>query len=165
MEDIKFVHTNLLAKDWKKLAQFYIEVLDCKPEYPERDMDGDWIDKMTNIKGVHITGIHLKLPGYTNGPTLEIFSYNHKIKRIKVKQINEIGFTHIAFRVKKIHGYIKKILEYGGSFYGEITETVIPDVGKLQAVYMRDPEGNIVELQNWELLSKKEKRILKIGKI
>jgi predicted enzyme related to lactoylglutathione lyase len=46
---IKFVHTNIIARDWKKLAQFYIDVFECEPLKPERDLDGEWIDKMTGI--------------------------------------------------------------------------------------------------------------------
>ena len=44
--EIKYVHTNLIAKDWKKLAQFYIDVFDCVSVYPEKNLSGDWIDKM-----------------------------------------------------------------------------------------------------------------------
>ncbi|MFZ5652735.1 MAG: VOC family protein [Bacillota bacterium] len=40
--NIKYVHTNIVARDWKKLSQFYIDVFDCKPVYPERDLSGDW---------------------------------------------------------------------------------------------------------------------------
>lgn len=149
MSGIKYVHTNILAKDWRKLAQFYVDVFGCEPLYPERDLQGEWIDNMTNISDVHIKGIHLKLPGYENGPTLEIFSYNHSHDRNNQIQINEIGFTHIAFRTDNVHESIDKVLEYGGSFYGEVVKTKIESVGTLTAVYMRDPEKNIVEIQNW----------------
>jgi predicted enzyme related to lactoylglutathione lyase len=149
MSKIKYVHTNILAKDWKKLAQFYIEVFDCEAVYPERDLQGDWIDNMTNIPDVRIKGIHLKLPGYENGPTLEIFSYNHPLDRSYQIQINEIGFTHIAFRTDNVREIIEKVIDHGGSFYGEVVETKIENVGTLTAVYMRDPEKNIIEIQNW----------------
>ncbi|MCK5470330.1 MAG: VOC family protein [Cyclobacteriaceae bacterium] len=147
---IKYVHTNILAKDWKKLSQFYIDVFGCKPVYPERDLKGEWIDNMTNISGVHIEGIHLELPGYENGPTIEIFGYNKSAGKNKIPQIDEIGFTHIAFKVDDVHEYVEKVLSNGGSFYGEIIENEIEGVGILTAVYMRDPEKNIVEIQNWK---------------
>ncbi len=147
---IKYTHTNILAKDWKKLSQFYIDVFDCEVVYPERDLHGRWIDKMTNISGVHIEGAHLKLPGYEDGPTLEIFEYNKIINKDKISQINEIGFTHIAFKVDDVHEYVEKVLSNGGSFYGEVVEKEIEDVGTLTAIYMRDPENNIVEIQNWK---------------
>lgn len=150
MADVTYAHTNIISKDWKKLAQFYIDVFDCKPIYPERDLRGDWIDKMTNIEGVLITGIHLQLPGFAKGPTLEIFSYNKPVKRSSTVQINEMGFGHIAFRVDMVKKYVDKALKHGGSFYGEIIKTEIRHVGQLTAVYIRDPENNIIEIQSWQ---------------
>ena len=149
MSTLQYAHTNILARDWKKLAAFYIDVFDCKPIYPERDMNGDWIDEMTNIEDVHISGIHLALPGFSNGPTLEIFSYNKSLSQKRPSQINETGFTHIAFRVTDVKEYVEKVLQHGGSFYGKMIETDIDKVGHLTAVYMRDPERNIVEIQSW----------------
>ncbi len=73
---IKYVHTNLIAKDWKNLSNFYINVFSCRAIYPKRDLSGEWIDKITNIDSVRIRGIHLALPGYEKGPTLEIFEYH-----------------------------------------------------------------------------------------
>ena len=36
----KYVHTNLIARDWKRLIRFYIDVFGCEPKGPERDMSG-----------------------------------------------------------------------------------------------------------------------------
>ena len=150
---IKYVHTNILANDWKKLSQFYIDVFGCNPVYPERDLEGEWIDNMTNISGVHIEGIHLELPGYENGPTIEIFGYNKSVNKSNIPKINETGFTHIAFSVDDVKEMVEKVLSHGGSYYGEIVEKELKDVGVLTAVYMQDLEKNIVEIQNWKLLT------------
>lgn len=147
---LHYVHTNIIAKDWKKLAQFYIEVFDCSPMYPERDMSGEWIDKMTNIQGVHIKGIHLALPGTEGKQTLEIFSYNNESSKAGTPRINDQGFSHIAFRTNDVQAVVDKALANGGKFYGEITEANIENVGHLTAVYMLDPEDNIVEIQSWK---------------
>jgi hypothetical protein len=55
---IKFVHTNLIAKDWKSLSKFYIDVFGCKPTCPERDLSGEWLEKITEIKNARIRGMH-----------------------------------------------------------------------------------------------------------
>lgn len=44
----------------------------------------------------------------------------------------------------------EKVLTHGGNFYGEIVEKEIKNVGILTAVYMRDPENNIIEIQSWK---------------
>lgn len=147
--EIKYVHTNLIAKDWKKLAQFYIDVFDCVPTYPERNLSGDWIDKMTRITDVRIRGMHLKLPGYDNGPTIEIFEYNKSSKSKVFPLINNYGFGHIAFHVTNVEETIDRIITKGGSKYGDLIEKVVEGIGILKAIYAKDPEGNIIEIQNW----------------
>ena len=74
----RYVHTNLIARDWRSLARFYQDVFGCVPVPPERDLSGPEMEAGTGIAGAHLHGIHLRLPGHGDaGPTLEIFSYNH----------------------------------------------------------------------------------------
>lgn len=146
----KYVHTNIVAKDWKQLAKFYENVFDCKPIPPERDLKGEWIDKATALTDVQINGIHLRLPGYGDeGPTLEIFSYN-KMTNSEVNLSNTKGFAHVAFSVDDVKETAKFAFENGAAKLGEYTETEIPNVGTIAFWYIRDPEGNIVELQSWK---------------
>ena len=148
---IRYVHTNLIAKDWKRLSKFYIDVFGCKPTGPERDLSGDWIDTVTEIKGVHIRGIHLLLPGYeNNGPTLEIFQYTPDCPRDFKPLINRPGFGHIAFLVDDVEGLLKKFIEHGGEQFGEMVQKDYPELGLLTVVYAKDPECNFVEIQNWK---------------
>jgi hypothetical protein len=74
---VKYVHTNLIAADWRMLANFYQHVFGCVPVPPERDFQGEKLEAGTGIPSAHLRGAHLRLPGYgDDGPTLEIFSYN-----------------------------------------------------------------------------------------
>lgn len=146
----KFAHTNIIARDWKKLAQFYIDVFGCEPLPPERDHKGTWIDKVTNITDVRIRGIHLRLPGYTDGPTLEIFSYNKQPASNGLPAVNGPGLAHIAFLVDDVPFFYNKLLENGGGKLGEMVEKEVEGAGLLTVVYARDPEGNIIEILNWK---------------
>jgi len=146
---VKYVHTNLVAKDWKRLAEFYIEALACKAKPPERNLKGRWLDSLTSMKNVHICGIHLVLPGFNSGgPTLEIFQYS-KNKRKTWPPTDQPGFGHIAFAVTNVTHMIKKLEKHGGSLVGKLISTTIEGVGRIDVVYARDPEGNIIELQKW----------------
>jgi catechol 2,3-dioxygenase-like lactoylglutathione lyase family enzyme len=146
---IKFAHTNIITDDWRRLADFYITVFDCKPLYPERDLRGEWLDRATAIKDANLRGIHLKLPGYDESlPTLEIFQYNHNEDGLK-PMANRKGYGHIAFRVDDVASILKRVLENGGSRVGELVETEVSELGTLSFVYARDIDGNIIELQNW----------------
>jgi catechol 2,3-dioxygenase-like lactoylglutathione lyase family enzyme len=78
----KYVHTNLIARDWKRLVRFYREVFGCEPKGPERDLSAAWLDRVNSVPNARLRGVHLRLPGYNDdGPTLEIFSYDQLIER------------------------------------------------------------------------------------
>jgi len=146
---VRYVHTNIVARDWKALALFYIKAFGCKRKPPERNLRGAWLDKAASLKGAHIEGIHLKLPGYgVVGPTLEIFQYS-KEKWGRVPGINTPGFGHIAFSVRNVAKALEKVERCGGGRVGEVVLAEIEGVGTINFVYARDPEGNIIELQKW----------------
>jgi predicted enzyme related to lactoylglutathione lyase len=148
--DVKYVHTNLVAKDWNRLAEFYIKVFGCKEELPERNLKGNWLDSLTAIRNVHIEGIHLRLPGYgKHGPTLEVFQYSRKAAGA-IPTVNRPGYGHIAFAVEDVKIALAKVKKYGGGTVGDVISTEIPGIGNIEVVYARDPEGNIVELQKWQ---------------
>jgi predicted enzyme related to lactoylglutathione lyase len=145
----KYVHTNLIARDWKGLVRFYSEVFGCEPKPPDRDMYGAWLDQLTALQNAHLSGVHLRLPGYgDDGPTLEIFSYNQLAER-ELPSANQCGFGHIAFAVDNVDEALQAVIAAGGSTVGNIVTTEVDRVGVLRVVYARDPEGNIVELQRW----------------
>jgi predicted enzyme related to lactoylglutathione lyase len=146
----KYVHVNLIARDWKKLVRFYGEVFGCIPKDPERDMSGAWLDQVTSLQNAHLCGVHLRLPGYgDDGPTLEIFSYSQLVEGGQMPAANECGFAHIAFAVDDVDDARQAVITAGGSTVGEIATTQVEGVGVLRVVYARDPEGNILELQKW----------------
>ncbi len=147
---MKYVHTNIIAKDWKSLAKFYEEVFDCKPVFPERKLSGEWLDIGTGIKNAKLEGIHLRLPGYGDqGPTLEIFSYSENIEKALPPKANREGYGHLAFQVVNLEETIEKVIKNNGSKIGEVTNKEIEGVGKLSFIYLTDPEKNIIEIQNW----------------
>ena len=145
----KYVHTNLIARDWKGLVRFYSEVFGCEPKPPDRDMSGAWLDQLTSLQNAHLSGVHLRLPGYgDDGPTLEIFSYDELVEP-ELPSANQCGFGHIAFAVDGVDEALQAVIAASGSTVGNIVTTEVNRVGVLRVVYARDPEGNIVELQSW----------------
>jgi catechol 2,3-dioxygenase-like lactoylglutathione lyase family enzyme len=149
---MKYVHTNIISKDWKALAGFYIQVFQCKLLLPQRDLSGDWLSKGTGVKEAHIKGGHLRLPGYgKKGPTLEIFEYD-KMEDPANPLPNRKGFGHLAFEVEDVNKVLEQVLALGGKAYGSVATKSIEGLGTLTFVYVQDPEGNMVELQNWGIV-------------
>ncbi len=145
----KYVHTNLIAEDWHQLAKFYTDVFGCSLVPPERDYHGADLDSATGLKDAHLTGAHLRLPGWgNNGPTIEIYSYNQHQPRPGTS-VNRPGFGHIAFEVDDVRKARQEVLAHTGGAVGEIVTLTTKAGTKVTWCYMTDPEGNIIELQSW----------------
>ena len=145
----KYKHTNLVARDWRNLAEFYRQVLGCTEVPPERTGIGEWVERCTSVPGAEIRGIHLRLPGYgEDGPTLEIFQYNNAQNRPETA-INRPGLAHLAFEVDDVEAARGEVTAAGGTSVGEMVTVDIPDADIITFIYMTDPEGNIIELQKW----------------
>jgi len=145
----RFVHANIVAQDWKRLADFYHQVFGCTPVPPERHLAGHWIEAATGVPGAEIHGIHLRLPGYgADGPTLEIFQYNRQWAGPR-PAINRPGLAHIAFAVDDVEAAEAAVLKAGGTAVGDLVTLDVPGAGSVVFVYVADPEGNIIKLQKW----------------
>ena len=151
---MKYVHTNIIAEDWQILADFYIHVFDCQPVPPIRNQKGDWLDKGLGLKNAHLQGVHLRLPGCgEHGPTLEIYSYGQMEEKLPTLP-NRKGYGHLAFEVDNVAEVLANLLQNGGSKQGEISGKRVEGVGYITYTYAKDPEGNIIEIQNWDTSQK-----------
>ena len=149
MAAARFVHTNIVARDWRALAAFYTEVFGCTPVPPERDLAGPWLEAATGVPGARIRGVHLRLPGHgDDGPTLEIFSYDPAADA-QGSAINRPGLAHLAFAVEDVNVALGAVLAAGGGQIGDAVALDIPGAGRGTFVYVTDPEGNAIELQAW----------------
>ncbi len=145
----RYTHTNLIARDWRRLAAFYQEVFGCAPVPPERDLQGAWLEAATRIPGAHLCGVHLRLPGYgEKGPTLEIFQYEEVLDGGS-PAANRAGLGHLAFAVDDVPAACQAVLAAGGSLLGEVVSLEVAGAGRITFAYAEDPEGNLIELQRW----------------
>jgi glyoxylase I family protein len=145
----RYRHTNLVARDWRRLAGFYERVFGCAPVPPERDLAGPWLDEATGLEGARLRGVHLRLPGCgPDGPTLEIFEYGRGVEK-PTPAANRAGYGHLAFAVPDVDAALAAVLAEGGAQLGKVVSKTVPGAGELRFVYAQDPEGNIIELQRW----------------
>ena len=138
----------LLIPD-RLLAAFYQDVLGCVPVPPERDLKGPVLEAGTGVRGAELRGMHLRLPGFSSeGPTLEIFEYSEPAPGPK-PAVNRPGLAHLAFSVPSVAEAQELVLAHGGTAVGEIVTLATANGAEVTWCYVRDPEGNIVELQSW----------------
>lgn len=152
----RYVHTNLIARDWRSLAAFYQTVFGCVPVPPERHYSGPDLEAGSGVSGASVDGVHLRLPGCgEDGPTLEIFSYSVE-EDGPVPVANRPGFGHIAFAVPSVPGARAEVLSNGGEAVGDVVALQTSTRSRVTWCYVRDPEGNILELQSWSERSRNE---------
>jgi len=143
----RYVHTNIIARDWRVIARFYTDVFGCVLVPPERDLRGEWLDRGTGVRDAHIRGVHLRLPGHGDaGPTIEIFTYDDVVPQSH-PVANRAGYGHVAFLVEDVAAAMREVVAHGGK-PGEIVSHATA-AGALEFVYVRDPEDNLIELQRW----------------
>jgi catechol 2,3-dioxygenase-like lactoylglutathione lyase family enzyme len=146
----RYAHTNLIARDWRRLAAFYQDVFGCVPVPPERDYSGPELDAGTGVPGARVTGVHLRLPGFGDGgPTLEIYHYSIAAEG-PAPAVNRPGWGHLAFAVDSVAEARAEVLAAGGGAVGEVVTLTTAAGSRVTWCYVTDPEGNVLELQAWQ---------------
>lgn len=146
----RFTHVNLVARDWRRLAAFYVELFGCDAVPPERDLSGAWIEAGTGVNDVHVRGQHLRLPGVgPEGPTIEVFAYEPALDG-GPPAANRPGYGHIAFAVENVREALAQVRAHGGGALGEVVDLDVAGVGRITFCYALDPEGNVIELEHWD---------------
>jgi catechol 2,3-dioxygenase-like lactoylglutathione lyase family enzyme len=149
IEGVRYGHTNLIARDWRSLAEWYERLFGCTPVPPERDYAGPDLERGTAVTNAALKGVHLRLPGHgENGPTLEIYTFA-STEGEAGRAIDEPGWGHLAFAVEDVERARRRVLDEGGSAIGEIVTLTTADGRRVTWCYVADPEGNAVELQSW----------------
>ena len=148
---MRYLHTNLIARDWQRLAAFYERVFGCVRVLPERHLSGESMERGSGVAGARIDGVHLRLPGLgAEGPTLEVFQYSQNVDA-PAAVANRVGFGHIAFEVDDVAAMRNAVVAAGGATVGTLESVMIDGAGRITWTYVRDPEGNIIELQRRDL--------------
>src|SRR5688572_24787729 len=76
---MRYVHTNLIARDWQRLSRFYCDVFGCEIG-SLRELSGGWLERGSGVPGARIVGAHLKLLGYGDGGlTLEMHATRERV--------------------------------------------------------------------------------------
>jgi predicted enzyme related to lactoylglutathione lyase len=149
IDGARYVHTNLVARDWRRLAEFYREHFGCVLVPPERAYEGETLEAGTGVTGAALSGVHLRLPGHgDDGPTLEIYTYS-RLAGGEPPAVNRPGFGHVAFEVASVEDARAEVLAAGGSAVGEVVTLTTAAGRRVTWCYVTDPEGNVVELQSW----------------
>ena len=149
IDGARYGHTNLIARDWRRLADWYERLFGCTPVPPERDYSGTRSRARHRRAERGPQGRAPPAPGHgDDGPTLEIYTFASTSGESEAG-IDRPGFGHIAFAVADVDSARGRVLDEGGSAIGEVVTLTTADGRRVTWCYVADPEGNAVELQSW----------------
>lgn len=148
IEGARYGHTNLIARDWRSLADWYVRLFGCTPVPPARDYSGNDLERGRAVPDAALQGVHLRLPGLgDDGPTLEIYTFASTDGGSEVG-IDRPGFRHIAFAVADVPAARRRVLDEGGSPVGEVVNLTTTDGRRVPAAdlsHRRPPHAGILE--------------------
>lgn len=141
---MKLAHINLVARNAKTLAAFYINVMKCEPFREPKILSGDKVSLGNGLANSEIYSIWLKFPKL-DFPFLEIHQHTVTLQR-SPPRVNEPGYGHLSFQTDNINDALSDIMRCGGAQVGQITNFGTTERPYLIA-YACDPEGNLLELE------------------
>ncbi len=126
----------MTVKSLKKSIEFYWGVLGI-PVVKVFDMPSFVIENLYGIKG---TEVRMALLRCGWGSFIELFEFTPSEKAVDGK-CNRSGLTHIALDVGNVKRVYKKLRAKGVKFIAEPMSE-----GKTEYVFLKDPDGHLVEL-------------------
>ena len=128
-------HIGLCVTDLERSRRFYEDVLDFVFDRELRPPDGPTSELLSLEPPLNVTAVYLTRGSFV----LELMHFDRPGgPPARVRPFDEPGLTHISLSVEDLEGVLAKIADYGG--------TVIDDSNIGSGVFVRDPDGQLVEL-------------------
>ena len=138
-------HVAISTPDIDRLAAFYTDVMGFEVVMTTQWRDREIVDRMVGLTGSAARQVMLK----AGNAYLELFQYESPEPRPADPARNPAwhGYTHFCIDVVDIDAEYERLSRNGMTFHAP--PPTIDELGhaRLRAIYARDPDGNIVELQ------------------
>lgn len=135
-------HISLSTVDIDRLLKFYRDLLGLEQLHDVALREGDKaFETVVGMEDVAGRSAWLRAG---NGLIVEIFQFTRPIPRpVEMRPACDAGIRHICFDVTDITAEYERLRSKGITFISPPQTFAI----KVRAAYLRDPDGNIVELQ------------------
>ena len=138
-------HVAISTPDLDRLAAFYVDVVGFEQVMSAEWCDRPIIDRIIGLTGSAARQIMLK----AGNAYLELFEYSSPVPCVAdpARSPSDHGYTHFCIDVTDIDAEYERLMAGGMTFHSPPPTTAELGSGRLRAIYGRDPDGNIVELQ------------------
>jgi catechol 2,3-dioxygenase-like lactoylglutathione lyase family enzyme len=133
-------HVGVVVEDLAAATAFFVELgLELRGE---ASVEGDWVDRVVGLDGVHSDIAMLETPDGHSRVELTKFHAPPAQGGERHAPPNALGIRHLTFEVDDVDGAIARLRTHGAELVGEVER--YGDSYRL--CYIRGPEGIIVEL-------------------
>jgi lactoylglutathione lyase len=129
-----FNHLGQCVTDLERSRRFYEELFGFELDF-ELQLGDDPSAKLLGLDPpLGMTAVYLR----RDGLVLELLHFTESAAPYRPRTMNEPGLTHISLSVDDIEATCARVPEYGG--------TVLDATNIGMAVFIRDPDGQLLEL-------------------
>lgn len=133
-------HVAVHVNDMDKMIRFYQEAFGFEQAWRSEWRDSELTDRLIGLPNSASQVCMMK----AGNCYLEMFQYSAPApESVQPKRAQDKGYTHFCVEVTGIEKEFERLKGLGMSF---VYESPV-DAGISKAIYGRDPEGNIIELQ------------------
>jgi len=138
-------HVAICTPDLDRLAAFYTDVMGFETVMSTSWRDRPIIDRMIGLTDSAARQVMLR----AGNAHLELFQYEAPVGSPADPERNPAshGYTHFCVDVVDIDAEYERLSANGMSFHSPPPSHDEMSGGPIRAIYARDPDGNIVELQ------------------
>ena len=136
-------HTGLTVLDLDRSLRFWRDAMGMTVLF-EQEKAGGYLEAIVAETGAHVRMAHLAFGG--TGPRIELFEYLTPFGGRHVSRPADVGFAHICVACDDLDARFERLVAAGGE---PLSDPVEIDTGVNRGgrgVYLRDPDGHMVEL-------------------
>jgi len=136
-------HTGLTVSDLERSLHFWRDAMGME-ELFQQEKEGGYLEAIVREPGAHVRMAHLAFGG--EGPRIELFQYLAPSGGQHLSRPADQGFVHVCVACEDLDERMKRLVAAGGTPF---SEPVVIDTGVNRGgrgVYLRDPDGHVVEL-------------------
>jgi catechol 2,3-dioxygenase-like lactoylglutathione lyase family enzyme len=140
--DNTFDHTGFVTRDIERTVAFWTDVVGLEAG-PIVERNGDWIGTFTGVSDARLKIVHLFGPGVH----LEFLEFTGGGSSSDVPPAANAACTgHVCLRVDDPAAALERCLSAGAAPAGRVSTITEGAAAGLTGVYLRDPNGLLVEL-------------------
>jgi catechol 2,3-dioxygenase-like lactoylglutathione lyase family enzyme len=132
--DVVVNHVGLCVHDLARSRRFYEEVLGFEPDGEVAPPDDPTARLLRLDPPVGLRAVYLRKGSFR----LELLAYESRRREARERPMDEPGLTHLSIGTRDFRAVLDRVEAYGG--------TVLADTDVGRAVFLRDPDGQLIEL-------------------